>query len=273
MRAFLFSVFVVSLFGFAGCNEPVKADFELLLDPNMPGKVNVVNMSHNANVYEWQVWLKSSENGTPYQSSIYGSSLTSSEENPSFYIQEETWIEVELRAVNSFLESTESKSIEVANIPDSMIVGNLIITDMDLRDADGYEWDDFDGMPDFGDYSNTNAFPDLIVNTSLWSTTYSDGDVQEWNVNIETGLPYTMFIDPEVYDNLGPQTDDVVIEVVDFDGPQGSIFAGPAKRIGYHRFNPYHLTHKYNKGSESNYPSVYHIETDHFEGDLYLTWQ
>lgn len=271
-KQFLFSALSCVVILLCSCELPIQAGFEVELDPTMPGKVNVINTSTNAKRYEWKVWLKGSENGTPYTSSSYGSSLTSNDENPSFYLQEDTWIQVELTAFNDLMESAEVKSIEVANIPDTMILGNLVITSMDLRDADGYEWDDSDGTPNFGDYSNPFAYPDLIVNTNQGGV-YSDSDVQEWDVNIETSLPYTMILEPEIFDNLGPQPSDYFIEVVDFDGPQGSIFAGPAKQIGYHTFNPYHLTHVYNKGDASNYPSVYHIVTDHFEADLYMTWQ
>lgn len=255
-----------------GCQKPFEANFDIQLDPNVPGKVNVINTSTNASTFEWRVWLKGSENGTPYTSSTYGSGLTSSEENPSFFIQEETWIQVELKITNEFLSAEATKSIEIADIPDTMILGNLVITSMDLRDEDGYEWDDTDGTPYFGGYSNSVAYPDLIVNTSQGAV-YSDTDVQEWDVNIETSLPYTMIMEPVVFDNFGPQPSDFFIEVVDFDGPPGSIFAGPGKRIGYHTFNPYHLTHRYNKGDDSNYPSVYHIVADHFEADLYMNWQ
>ena len=273
MRNLYLFIMIALITGISSCQGPIQAGFEVELDPNMPGKVNVINTSTNAKRYEWQVWLKDTENGTPYQSSSYGNGLNSDDENPSFYIQEETWIQIDLRAMNAIMESNESKSFEVANLPDTLIIGDLVVTSINMRDENGFEWDDTDGTANFGDYSNTSAFPDLLLNTEQWSSGYVDNDVQQWDVNIETGLPITLTTDGQLFDNFSPQTDDFYIELVDFDGTQGSIFFGPGKQMGYASFNPYHLTHVYNDGDEDNYPSVYHITTDHYEADLYMTWQ
>ncbi len=238
----------------------------------MPGKINMINTSINAKRYEWQMWLTDSEDGNLFQSSTYGYNMYT-DENPSFYIQENRWVEIQLLATNALMESSYSKRFEITNVPSTLTIGDLVVTHVNLRDENGYEWDDSDGTPDFGDYSNSNAYPDLIVNTEQWTSNYAAADVQQWNVDIENDLPFTMPTETEVIESFSPQTNDVFVELVDFDGNQGSIFSGPGKKMGHVTFNPYYLTHKQNKGEETNYPSVYKIVTDNYEADLHLSWE
>ncbi len=271
------SVYHLILFGliaalFSSCDVSSHADFELAMDPVVPGRVNVINKSERANSYEWTVATASSEFGTFGTSSTYPNSGYYDGEVSRFYIQENEWVEVTLRTLNGFSESIHVEKIHVTNIPSILIIGDLVVTRVNLSDIDGYEWDDADGSPLDGVYDSPSEYPDLLINNSPWAQQYSDNNVV-WDVDIENGLPQSLTTDQAIIDNLGPQADEYYVQLVDFDGTAGSMFLEAGTRIGTVIVKPWYLTHKQDNGSDENYPAVYKIVHENFEADLHMTWQ
>ena len=245
------------------------ASFTYEIDPLIRGRVNLTNTSTNASTYFWEVWDKA-PNGTLSASPSDG---VSTSENPHFYIMSNSTIEIHLTVFNDKDdESIHIEELEITNIPSKLTIGKLMITRVSLMDDSGFEWDDADGIPNDGSYDFPDEYPDLLLNFEETAQQYEDNDAI-WDVDIENGLPFEMTTDGKSYDSFSPQTWDYFIELVDFDGPKGSIFLGAGTRIGLIRINPYHLTHIYNDGDEGNYPSIYKIETDHFDADLHMIWE
>ncbi|MGK0385077.1 MAG: hypothetical protein ACJAVL_001830 [Bacteroidia bacterium] len=255
----------------SSCQVHSKADFDLELDPVVPGKVNLINKSSNAKNFQWVLGLSETEFGTYGISSQYGNYGYYDGEITHFYIQENTWIEVSLEA-SGLTSSTQIKKLHVNNIPTQVVMGDLVVTSVNMRDVTGFEWDDTDGTPNSGSYDVEGEYPDLLVNNSSSYTTYPSSNVV-WNVNIETGLPVVLTTEHHIFDNLSGFGDtDYYVELVDFDGQASSIFLEPGKRIGVVNIDLYRLTHKQNGGSDDNYPEIYKILEDGFEADLYMNW-
>lgn len=257
--------------GITACEVHSKAEFDMALDPNVRGKVNLINHSSNASNFQWHLATSDTENGNYGSSSEYGNYGTFDGSVDKLYIKENTWIEVTLEATG-LTSASKTKKLHVNNIPEQVAIGDMVVTRVNLRDELGYEWDDTDGMPNSGTYDVAGEYPDLLVNNSNFATTYSASDAT-WDVNIESGLPVTLTTEHEIFDNLsGFANTDYYVELVDFDGPPGSIFLAPGKRIGVLTIDVRRLTHDQNGGSDDNYPEVYKIVEDGFEADLYMNW-
>lgn len=211
------------------------------------------------------------EDGNYSISSDYGNYGYFDGDKTEFYIQENSWVEVSLEATGA-TQSSMTKKIHVNNIPSSVVTGNLVITRVNLTDELGYEWDDTDGQTGNPGYENSSEFPDLLVNTNQGMNAFSSSDAT-WDVDIVSGLPVTLEPESELIENFSSvSSSSFYIELIDFDGQQGSIFSAPGKRIGVLTIDMYRLTHEQNGGSDDNYPDVYKIVEDEFEADLYLHW-
>ncbi|MCF8258803.1 MAG: hypothetical protein K9J06_14710 [Flavobacteriales bacterium] len=255
----------------SSCDMGTKADFEIILDPNVRGKIKVMNNSSNANSYQWQLAFCETEHGNYSIASDYGNYGTFEGDMSGFFIKENTWVEVTLEATG-FSQGSLSKKVHVNNVPNQVVIGNLVVTRVNLSDELGYEWDDADGTTGNPGYETPGEFPDLLVNNSPTLHAYSASEAT-WDVDIRNGLPVTLVPENEVFDNLSPSSyTDYYIELVDFDGPQGSIYSAPGKRIGMLTLDLYRLTHEQNGGRDDNYPDIYKIVEDGFEADLYLHW-
>jgi hypothetical protein len=255
----------------SSCDPRAKAEFDIILDPEVRGKITVVNYSANSSNFQWRLAFSDTENGSYSSNSSYGNYGVFDGDVTKFYIQENSWVEVTLEATGA-TQSTLSKRIHVNNIPSQVVIGNLVVTRVSLTDEMGYEWDDADGITGSPMYEVSTEFPDLLVNNYAPANSYS-ASAANWDVDIVNGLPITLVPDNEVFDNLSySSSTDFYIELVDFDGQQGSIFAQPGKRIGMLTLDLYRLTHEQNGGSDDNYPEIYKIEEAGFDADLYLHW-
>jgi len=266
------SIFHLFLFGlittlFTSCDVTSHADFELAMDPVVLGRVNIINKSSRANSYEWTVATASDEFDTFGTSSTYPNSGFYDGEIDHFYIQENCWVEITLRTLNGFSESQHIEKIQVTNIPSVLIIGELVLTWVNLADADGYEWDDADGSPLDGVYDSPSEYPDLLIKNSP-NAMYSNPNTVVWDVDIENGLPLTLETVPATIGNLGPQAGEYYVQLLDVEGSTEA-----ATRIGTEIIKPWYLTHKQDKGSDDNYPAVYKIVETNFEADLHMTWQ
>lgn len=252
------------------CVESVNADFELELDPIIPGKINVINNSTNVKTYEWEMLVSESIDGSYSYSSQYG--FQSYGENPSWYAEENGWVKIDLRALGGVKEDYATRKIEVTNIPDTLAFGNFVITEIDFRDQNGFEWDDTDGVANSGDYSSSSAYPDLLVNGEEYDNTHFSSDVFAWDVNLETDLPLSIPMEKPEIQGISAQTWDVYTELIDYDPPQG--FGDESgKRMGIVRFDPYLMTHKQDGGNDENYPSRYVVDATSYRGYIELIWR
>lgn len=252
------------------CIETVHAEFELEMDPVILGKINVINSSTNVRTYEWTMSISDSMDGEyGYQSSY---NHQTDRENPAWYAQENAWFKIQLRALGSVKESYATRKIEVTNIPDTLAFGNFVVTEINYRDQDGFEWDDIDGVANAGDYSNTVAYPDLLVNARASDHTHFPSDVYALDFNFETDLPLTIPIEKEEMEGISPQTMDVFVELIDYD--PAIVFGGETgKRMGVATFDPYYMTHVSDGGNDDNYPSQYMIDGDNYKGYIELIWR
>ncbi len=256
----------------SSCSINAEADFDITLDPNIPGKINVVNNSINAKTFQWQLGLGETEDGTYSFSSDYGNYGVYEGDRSAFYIQENSWVEITLQAVGA-TDDFLTKRINVNNVPSRVVVGNLVVTRVSLTDELGYEWDDLDGTTGNPEYENNEEFPDLLMNNNEFYNSYNMSTAI-WNVDIINGLPVTLTTQENVViDDFSPtSSSELYIELVDGDGSQGSIFLEPGKRIGVLTIDMYRLTHEQNGGKDDNYPEIYKIQEEGFDADLYLHW-
>jgi hypothetical protein len=241
-----------------GCNikKPV-AEFTLEMDPNMPGKIITTNSSTDATRYYWEYW-EVDANGD--LSTTGANSTVSTDEDAVFIIPENATIAVDLYAMDDRdNESFLRKEIEVSNIPSTLTIGKLVITRINSVDEFGAAWDSDDTGPDLLlSYRNEQQFEGTNVN---------------WDVDLQSDLPYEIQTNNKTYTSFSPQTADYYLALIDFDGNPGSMFLGPGTMIDGLIFNPYHLTHLSNPSGEGNYPSVYQITTEGFDAELYMNWE
>ncbi|MFM1874617.1 MAG: hypothetical protein RL266_354 [Bacteroidota bacterium] len=264
--AFLLLVLLLS-----SCDPRAKAEFDIILDPNVRGKIVVTNSSANSKNFQWHLAFSDTENGTYSSNSDYGDYGFFDGDVTQFYIQENTWVEVTLEATGA-TQSTLSKKIHVNNVPTQVVTGILVVTRVNVTDELGYEWDDSDGQTGNPAYENTSEFPDLLVNNNPGLTGFSASNAT-WDVNIINGLPVTLEPESELFDDIDNYSaTDYYLELIDFDGQQGSIYSAPGKRIGVLTIDMYRLTHEQNGGRDDNYPEIHKIVEDGFEADLYLHW-
>jgi hypothetical protein len=255
----------------SSCQVGVKAEFDLSLDPNVPGKVIITNSSANARSLQWQVQFSDTENGTYSSNSSFGSYGYYDGELTRVYADENSWVQVTLEATG-FNSDMLSKKIQVDNIPTQVVTGDLVVTWVRPTNNQGYEWDDADGTPDTPTYEQPSEYPDLTVNNNQGANAFS-ASLTTWDVNIDSGLPVTLSMESELYSNFSAfSSSDYFIELIDFDGQPGSTFSGPGERIGVVTIDFYRLTHEGNGGSDDSYPDIYKIVDDGFEADLYLNW-
>lgn len=267
----LLILLVLISIGFTACEVHSKADFELVMDENIPGKLHIINRTENAKNLQWYMEVSDYEDGY-YTNGEYGSYGYLNEDVTQMYIRENCWVRITLEAVG-FTSSTHTETIHVNNVPTRVAIGDVVITKVKLTDELGYEWDDADGTVNGATYTVNSEFPDLVINNQPTANSFSASNTI-WDVDIVNGLPVLLDCEHAVFDNLNAYSVDAdyFLELIDFDGQQGSTWGGPGKRIGVLNLDLYQLTHKGGGGSDDNYPSVYKIVKDGFEADLYMTW-
>lgn len=256
----------------SSCDPWAKAEFDIMLDPNVRGKILVTNSSSNSKNFQWRLAFSETEHGSYSSNSGYGNYGVFEGDVSEFFIKENTWVEVTLEATGASQDML-SKRINVNNVPSRVVVGNLVVTRVSLTDELGYEWDDLDGTTGNPEYENSEEFPDLLMNNNEFYNSY-DMSTAIWNVDIIDGLPVTLTTQGNVViDDFSPtSSSELYIELVDGDGSQGSIFLEPGKRIGVLTIDMYRLTHEQNGGKDDNYPEIYKIQEEGFDADLYLHW-
>jgi len=240
----------------------ITPTFTATMDPNIPGKVIVTNTTENVEGYQffWDLWLADGDGGNLTTSSTY-SRTTSGDENTYFYIQENRWVYIAFTIYNDDEEYSTDTYMEVDNIPGSVRLDSIQITYVNPVDPDGNPWD-----------GGTDG-PDLTVMTI--PTRYcGESSKTNWDVDIENDLPVTLLaIDGQATrEDFSPQTQEFYMYFGDVEGYPNIISCQSLSGMGTVRLNPYHLTHKYNKGDDDNYPAIHEIETSSLKANLYFTW-
>lgn len=246
--------FCLSILLFTACSNPDKLDFDLKLDPSVLGKIIADNPTSGYKDYIYSISV--SENGQNYYTTNtydYKGGLSA-----NFYLQENYFVKVELSAKNRGNIEYIEKIIVVDNCPTTVTIAKVVVNSLTEKDKYGLYWDEV----------KTDA-PDLTLNTSeLRRGNFSYYKVDD-NVSI---FPHTFtFHTPITKDEIGPQAYPFWIEVGEYDyhtPPNGY-----GETILGEEFNPYHYTHQYNNGLDSNYPSTVSFNNEYITYTIHLDWK